>query len=154
MQFRKFAVAAAAICSAAFGQSCESSAAELAVEPAVQMIGPLYALGPDQVEPPRYRPRTYAPRPADRNYRPQYRNDTYGNYRNRNYRPYQRDGYGRDYGYSGGYRNRYTAPYIYARPRYPRYGEQEQYAARIVPPRWNGEPRTIGPVYQARPYSY
>jgi hypothetical protein len=127
------------------GQSRGVAAQEVDALPAVQMIGPLYAYGPDLLPPPRYSPgygshdrpyyrlRPSAPRYGDRR---------------------SRSGAGSGYGQGSRYADRYgyARPYRYARPRGPQEAYQDLYAARIITPRMSGRWRDLGPIFQMRTY--
>jgi len=139
------AILAALAGAGTLGQPGGLAAQEVGAGAPVQVIGPLFAYGPDVVPPPRYtpgygssyqpnyRPRRYAPRYGERNAR-QYAGNGYG----------PRPWYGNRYGYSPSYRR--APPWI------PRQAYQDRYAARIITPRMNGRWRDLGPIYQTQTY--
>ncbi len=141
----------------------------------VEVAAPLYAYGPDVVEPPKIRPR-YNGRYYDQGRtHSRYDNRRYGDpsfFNSRQYRGYA----GRGEAYSGngyrGYRSnrgyngwpnsyrRYSVPnydrglpqYRYRAQRPSRSADQEQFAARVITPQLRGRWRDLGPVYQSRSY--
>ena len=144
----------------------------------IEVAAPLYAYGPDAVEPPKIRPRydgqVYVPRrPYSGSGNPQYwnwrRGDWYSAGRNRDYGPRGQGG-GRDYRRYEQFSDRRNSYRGYARrddrrrynPGAPSYGYraarpspgtyQNEYAARIITPQLRGQWRDLGPVYQSRPY--
>ena len=142
----------------------EGIIAEPVIEPAVASTGPLYAYGPEVLEPPRPRPRYYGRAygmagPYDRRYLPRNRGyvrpgQAYGGYRYRDYRPYRsfNDRRYANRGYGDWSNGRPRMPYRSRTPRAPRPSGQDQYAARIIVPQAGGQWRDLGPVYQRRPY--
>jgi hypothetical protein len=144
----------------------------------VGVAAPLYAYGPDAVDPPKIRPRyngqTYQPRrPYAGSGNSQYwnwrRGDRYNAGRDRDYGARVQGG-GRDYrryerfsdrrdsfrGYArrddGRRYNRTTPSYGYRASRPSPRNYQNEYAARIITPQLRGQWRDLGPVYQSRPY--
>jgi hypothetical protein len=141
-----FAVVAVIASAGAIGHPARLAAQEtIEPMPTVEIIGPLYAYGPEP-SPPRY---GLENRPA---YRPYYRPRPYGpRYGDRNYRPY-RDGSGYDRTPRYGYRYGYAPPNRYAPPRLPQRVYPENFAARIITPRMSGRWRDLGPIYPMQAY--